>query len=307
MIKEKRALLFLKVVFMSGVLMFGADFAFVLPAVAAEDDVRVYVDEVEVAFPDQKPFINADNRTMVPIRFVSNALGGAVDWLGDTQTVQIKHEGEILLLAVGEKFASRGSERINIDTSAVIIGSRTMVPLRFVSECLGAHVYWNADKRKVFITTKLPPVNEFVGIPFKPEDLPFKGGSRPLVDSDKPSARIQYVKPSELPIKLKDDRIIYGLTVDEKNIYVKQYAEDSSPIALYMVENGKLNRNRCYYSDVLESTIFTYKYPVQSRLEQATGEEPVNLKKISGFTLHTLTKEGFKMIVVENPLYQGRD
>jgi len=280
-----------------------------LPIYAATDDVRVYVDEVEVAFPDQKPFINADNRTMVPIRFVSNALGGAVEWQADSQTVQIKHDGEILFLTVGEKFARRGNERIDIDTSAVIIGGRTMVPLRFVSECLGAHVYWNADKRKVFITTKLPPANEFVGIPFKPEDLPLVEGGITFVleRSDLPSARIQYVKPSELPVKLKDDRIIYRLTVDEKNIYVKQYSKDGSPIALYMVEDGQLNRNRCYYSDVQESIIFTYKYPIQSRLEQATGEEPVDLRKIRGFTLHTLSDGKFRMLIVKNPLYEGSE
>jgi hypothetical protein len=276
-----------------------------LPIFAITDEVRVYVDEVEVAFPDQKPLINADNRTLVPIRFVSQALGGGVEWFEETKTVEIKHAGETIFLTVGEKFARKGSEKITLDTTATIMGNRTMVPLRFVSECLGAYVYWNGDKRKVFITTNLPSVHEFEGIPFKPSELPFKGGSRPLERSDLPSARIQYVKTSELPVKLKDSRIIYSLTVDEKYIYVKQYSKDRSPIALYMVENGQLNRNRCYYSDLQESTIFTYKYPVQSRLEQATGDKPVDLRKIMGFTLHTLSDGKFRMLVIENPLYQG--
>ena len=277
-----------------------------LPIYAATDDVRVYVDEVEVVFPDQKPFINADNRTMVPIRFVSNALGGAVEWQADSQTVQIKHDGEILFLTVGEKFARRGNERIDIDTTATIIGNRTMVPLRFVSECLSAHVYWNTDKRKVFITTKLPPVNEFVGIPFKPEELPLVEGGVTFVleRSDLPSARIQYVRPSELPIQLSPDYTIYSFDVDEKNIYIKQYCVVGVPAPLYMVEGGHLNRGRRYTSDFQESTIFTYKYPVQSRLEQATGEEPVDLRKISEFTLHAIADEGFRMLVIENPLYE---
>ena len=289
------------------ILLLGVMLGLALPVLATTPDVRVYVDEVEVAFPDQQPLINADNRTLVPLRFVSQALGGKVEWFKETKTVEIKHAGETILLTVGERFARKGQEKITLDTTATIMGDRTMVPLRYVSECLGAHVYWNGTKRKVFITTKLPPVNEFVGIPFKPSDLPLVDGGTQivLIDSDKPSARIQYVKPSELPVKLKDSRIIYNLTVDEKYVYVKQYSKDRSPIALYMVENEQLNRNRCYYSDLQESTIFTFKYPVQSRLEQATGDNPVDLSKIEGFTLHTLNDGNFRMLVIENPLYLG--
>jgi hypothetical protein len=276
-----------------------------LPVLATASDVRVYVDEVEVVFPDQKPLINADNRTLVPLRFVSQALGGKVDWFKETKTVEIKHAGETILLTVGERFAQKGSEKIILDTTATIMGNRTMVPLRYVSECLGAHVYWNGTKRKVFITTQLPPVNEFVGVPFKPSDLPFKGGSRPLERSDLPSARIQYVKPSELPVKLSPDYTIYSLAINEKYISIKQYCIARVPAPLYMVESGQLNRGRRYTSDLQDSAIFTFKYPVQSRLEQATGEKPVDLRKVSGFTLHALDDEGFRMLVIENPLYQG--
>ena len=99
--------------------------------------------------------------------------------------------------------------------------------------------------------------------------------------------------------------IIYNLTVDEKYIYVKQYSKLRLPLPLYMVESGQLNRGRRYTSDLQDSAIFTFKYPVQSGLEQATGEKPVDLSEISGFTLHTIIDEGFRMLVIENPLYQG--
>jgi hypothetical protein len=287
------------------ILLLGVMLGLALPVWATTPDVRVYVDEVEVVFPDQKPLINADNRTLVPLRFVSQALGGKVEWFKETKTVEMKHAGETILLTVGERFARKGQEKITLDTTATIMGDRTMVPLRYVSECLGAHVYWNGTKRKVFITTQLPSVNEFVGLPFKPSDLPFKGGSRPLERSDLPSARIQYVKVSELPVKLSKNYTIYDVNVDTKYIYIKQFCDVKIPAPLYMVENGQLNRNRCYTSDFQESVVFTYKYPVQSRLEQATGDKPVDLSKIEGFTLHTLSDGNFRMLVIENPLYQG--
>ena len=271
--------------------------------------VSVYVDQEKITFPDQQPLINADNRTLVPLRFVTKALKGKVVWLAPTQTVEIEHSVGTISLTVGENFAYKNGEKIPLDTTAIIKGDRTMVPLRFISECFGAHVYWNSSKRKVFITTQLPPVNEFKGIPFKPEDLPLVDGGTQiiLIDSDKPSARIQYVEVEDLPIKLKEGRSIYSLNVDENFVYVKQSSDLRLPIPLYMVENGYLNRNRRYTSDLQESTIFTYKYPVQSRLEQAMGEDPVDLKKVKGFALYTLTDEGFRMLIIANPLYQGEN
>lgn len=274
-------------------------------ATAATDVIRVYVDDVEIKFPDQKPFINKDNRTMVPVRFVSNALGAKVEWTENVKMVVINYEGKTILLTVGENFARIGTKKISLDTSATIVNNRTMIPLRFVSECLGGNVYWNGKEKKIFITTKLPSVNEFSGIPFKPDDLPFKGDSRPLVDSDKPTAKIRYVKPSELPIKLSNNYTIYNLTVDENYINIKMYSKSRCPAPMYMVENGKLSRSRRYTSDLQEGNIFTYKYPVQSRIEEATGDKPVDLEKISGFTLHTICEEGFRMLVIKNPLYQG--
>jgi len=108
----------------------------------AASDIQVNVNNVAVAFPDQKPFINSDNRTMVPVRFISERLGAKVDWIGETQTVKITQEGKLITLTIGSKIASVGSEQVTLDTSAGIVNSRTMVPLRFVSECLGAQVEW---------------------------------------------------------------------------------------------------------------------------------------------------------------------
>ena len=45
---------------------------------AENGGVKVYLDENEVVFPDAKPFIDARERTLVPIRFVSEALGAKV-------------------------------------------------------------------------------------------------------------------------------------------------------------------------------------------------------------------------------------
>ncbi|MDD2433484.1 MAG: copper amine oxidase N-terminal domain-containing protein, partial [Clostridia bacterium] len=64
--KKRRVILLLGVMLLVG---------FALPVWALADDIRVYVDNSEVIFWDQKPVLNADNRILVPIRYVSQALG----------------------------------------------------------------------------------------------------------------------------------------------------------------------------------------------------------------------------------------
>lgn len=111
-------------------------------AAAAEQPIRVFVDGAEVSFPDQKPFVNSDNRTLVPVRFVSEALGAQVDWIGLTRTVKINYKEKLILLEIGLKKATVGLSIVSLDTAPVIYNDRTMVPLRFVSEGLGAIVDW---------------------------------------------------------------------------------------------------------------------------------------------------------------------
>lgn len=123
------------------------------PVMAAANEVRVYVDGVEIQFPDQKAYINSDNRTLVPVRFVSEALGAEVDWNQDTKQVNVKHNGQDISLTIGEKKALVNEREITLDTTADIVNSRTMVPLRFVSECLEVEVEWNGAQRAVYITT----------------------------------------------------------------------------------------------------------------------------------------------------------
>lgn len=116
--------------------------------------IRVYVDGNEISFPDQKPYINTDNRTMVPVRFVSQALGANVDWQATTNTVLISHQAKDIKLITGQKIAQVDSIAVDLDTAASLVNSRTMVPLRFISECLGAKVEWIATQQAVYITTE---------------------------------------------------------------------------------------------------------------------------------------------------------
>jgi len=103
--------------------------------------VKVSVNGKSVSFPDAKPFINKQNHTIVPVRFVTEHLGYEVAWNAEKQTVNLRKGNQKLYFKIGQY----GSE---------IHDSRTYVPLRYVAEAFGAEVQWNDKNRLATILTK---------------------------------------------------------------------------------------------------------------------------------------------------------
>ena len=127
-----------------------------------ETPVVVYVEGEKVAFPDQAPYINEDNRTLVPVRFVSEALGADLNWNSEQQKVDISLNDRLLSLWIGEKEYTISGETKLMDTEAVITDkSRTMVPVRFISEGLGYHVDWEEEKENILV--KITSYDDVVG------------------------------------------------------------------------------------------------------------------------------------------------
>ncbi|MEW6622819.1 MAG: cadherin-like beta sandwich domain-containing protein [Bacillota bacterium] len=103
--------------------------------------------EVEV-FPFLKP---GTNRLLVPIRFIGEVLGFSVFWKEDLQQVHVSSSSNSMILTVGSQTVLNGNEIFIIDCPPEIIDSRMFVPLRFVSEAMGADVYWDASAKTVTI------------------------------------------------------------------------------------------------------------------------------------------------------------
>ncbi|MDN5322999.1 MAG: hypothetical protein PWQ67_1453, partial [Clostridia bacterium] len=97
----------------------------------------------EEGWTDVPPTI-INNRTMVPVRLIAETLGADVNWIDETRTVEIILKGKKLSLVIGENLPE-------MDTSATIVNNRTLVPLRYVSENLGANVMWFPSTRKIEI------------------------------------------------------------------------------------------------------------------------------------------------------------
>jgi uncharacterized protein YkwD len=124
--------------------------------VHAQEDIKVTIDGAGVAFPDQKPII-LSGRTYVPVRAVIEGLGADVDWDPTTRTATIKQGDITLVLTIGSrdlKINNAGNERTDsMDVEPIILGGRTMLPIRVVAEELGYDVDWILATRTVTILT----------------------------------------------------------------------------------------------------------------------------------------------------------
>ena len=93
-----------------------------------------------------------NDRTMLPIRIVAESLGGTVTWNGELQRVTIQKGADVILITIGADTAYVNGTAVKLDAAAFVENGRTYLPLRFVSETLGAQVAWNEDEKTVTIT-----------------------------------------------------------------------------------------------------------------------------------------------------------
>ncbi|MCA1293766.1 copper amine oxidase N-terminal domain-containing protein [Paenibacillus sp. alder61] len=126
-----------------------------LPAVssAAKLSLRVELNGEKMSFPDAQPLVDKSNRVQVPVRFVSEALGAKVDWNSKTKKVTVNLNSNQIVLTLGKKAYTVNGKTKQMDTVALRKSDRTYVPLRFVSEALGAQVNWDSLNYMVSIHT----------------------------------------------------------------------------------------------------------------------------------------------------------
>ena len=106
---------------------------------------------------DVAPII-ANDRTMLPARFVAENLGASVDWDGEKKLVTIigknikTGDETTLLIYIGSDIAYVNGKEVKLDSPAFIENDRAYTPIRFISEELGADVEWIEADKYVVIT-----------------------------------------------------------------------------------------------------------------------------------------------------------
>lgn len=238
--------------------------------------VSVEVDGKRIEFPDAKPYINSDNRTLVPVRFIAENLGVAVEWDEKKQEVYMKGRGKEISLVIGQSRASVNGKEITFDTKASLKENRTFVPLRFISESFGANVDWNLSEKMVKITTKNN--TEVV--------------QKETVNDIKEGTKIDMnVVRTEFPIAIGDTEVL-AVSKKGKSVYVKQTTAkslflyfDKSHFAgpvLNVDTNSKFTKN--------SDGSFTSEYYIP---------EAVNISNVNELGFRTFSSD--TMFFIENP------
>lgn len=113
--------------------------------------VSVEINGSSVSF-DQPPII-VDGRTLVPMRAIFEALGYEVIWDDGMIDVYDENDNNVMTLWIDNNTMWTPDSDVTLDVAPTIINNRTLVPVRAISESIGANVYWNNDTRTVEITT----------------------------------------------------------------------------------------------------------------------------------------------------------
>jgi len=121
-----------------------------LSASAAQNDIRVVVNGETLSFDVPPQIINS--RTMVPMRAIFEKLGLKVSWDDQTKTVTARNSDIIIDMTVGSSYFTKNGSQIYLDSPAVIVDSRTLVPVRAISEAVAMKVEWDGANRIVDIS-----------------------------------------------------------------------------------------------------------------------------------------------------------
>lgn len=129
-------------------------FLFIFSAVSiasADTEVKIFVDGQQISF-DSAPVI-IDGTTLAPMRAIFEAIGSDVQWDQATKTATGTKDGKVVSVQIGNEYGYKGGEAIKLLQPAQLINSRTMVPLRFISESLDCDVQWDGNSKTITITT----------------------------------------------------------------------------------------------------------------------------------------------------------
>lgn len=116
---------------------------------APQSNITIEINGNIIVF-DQQPMV-VDGRTLVPLRAIFDQLGVRTEWDEKTKTVKASKGKKKMSLKVGSHQAMVDDKVITLDQQARIIKGRTLVPLRFVSESVGAQVNWDGKTGTVDI------------------------------------------------------------------------------------------------------------------------------------------------------------
>lgn len=124
-----------------------------------------------------------NDRTLVPIRAIIEAMGGTVEWEEETQIAALTYENNRIRLIIDDTTAYFNDEAYTLDAAPTVINDRTMLPIRFIAEQFRFDVDWDGTEQRITITKTMQndENTEEPAVTPEPEDTDMPDDSRALV------------------------------------------------------------------------------------------------------------------------------
>ena len=206
-----------------------AGFAHIAFADEPTNEIRVILDGETLEF-DVQPMIH-NNRTLVPLRAIFEAMGAMVEWDEITQTVTATKEADpssaqplrdgneaiVVVLTIGSTSPTVAGQVVAIDQPGIIVNNRTLAPVRFVAEAFGGTVNWDEINRIVAIESGDSPAHRTdANNNDSAKWLFFSDESRGLFGMDIESERFEHINDDwAIDIVTSGDWIYYSKISEE--------------------------------------------------------------------------------------------
>lgn len=152
---------------------------------------------------DTPPVIK-ENRTLVPVRAISEGFKAQVEWLPETKEVVIKKDDKTIVLKLGSNIALVNGVEKEIDSEAQAFSSRTYVPLRFIAEELGTKISYVKETGKIELDDDVDEIKEDLEESLEDLKEDLEEFEKALKDEDKAKLDSLKLKIEELENELKD-------------------------------------------------------------------------------------------------------
>lgn len=261
-INKKVASLFLSVLMMMTVFAFGINSSY------AASRISIYIDG-DYLNMDEPPVIR-DGRTLVPLRAVTEAVGCTVDYFAEDKRIVVYSPAggdPLLVMTINDRNVTVNNYNgdtgvvtgmvVNIDVPPLIVGGRTMVPLKFIAETIGYDVEWDADTKTVYLFSggyyESQYDDDFASDPSETDYNIFPEG---IVYTE------EYYLQGDSGDGFSSELAALALVWDNLAYTYDVYSNDGGPIFITLVDLQFIGDEECYIFEVKKGTYTSSLYAV---------------------------------------------
>ncbi len=220
---------------------------------AVSSDINVELNGKVMTFDVSPQIVNGI--TLLPARAIMEAFGATVVWDPETKTVNIEKENKKINLFIDKPVALVNDHRVELAVGATIIENRTMVPLRFISECFGANVNWNSSIRTVQIVMEIPC--EEVEL-----ELPYCDLNKPYISKDNNMT----VEVTKIKTNKKEQYMEFTIEYNQKNNTTDQAIDEGTFKIFY--KNGESEPQYGFFNKLYPGETITRTYTFKALKSQ---------------------------------------